>query len=213
MHIHAHTRHPHLEMTISLKPASHLTGAKEQIYQPSVSDILCWFVAHGAHLPWCGGIAKIVQGGHFGSTRTPKICVWFQHARVRLALCGWQDEWPNFEPAWTFLDDSTAVARWTKTQNCWREASLMRPQAINKYLIYANAIVSGTMVVGGQMFKVLACPEYPCRFYGRGKTGPNTDSSRKIEKSSRGWGLGWGQKVVGHMPWGALSWSPRVRGH
>ena len=35
----------------------------------------------------------------------------------------------------------------------------------------------------------------------------------KIENSGRGGGLGWGQKVVGHMPWGALSWSPRVLGH
>ncbi len=26
-------------------------------------------------------------------------------------------------------------------------------------------------------------------------------------------GLGWGQKVDGHMPWGALSGSRRVRGH
>jgi hypothetical protein len=25
--------------------------------------------------------------------------------------------------------------------------------------------------------------------------------------------LGWGKKVVGPMPWGALSGSPRVRGH
>ena len=25
--------------------------------------------------------------------------------------------------------------------------------------------------------------------------------------------MGWGHKVVGHMPWGALSGSPRVRGH
>ena len=30
----------------------------------------------------------------------------------------------------------------------------------------------------------------------------------KIEKSGRRGGLGWGQKVVGHMPWGALSGSP-----
>ena len=28
-----------------------------------------------------------------------------------------------------------------------------------------------------------------------------------------GGGLGWVQKVVGHMPWGALSGSPRVLGH
>jgi hypothetical protein len=25
--------------------------------------------------------------------------------------------------------------------------------------------------------------------------------------------MGWGQTVVGHMPWGALSGSPRVQGH
>ena len=35
----------------------------------------------------------------------------------------------------------------------------------------------------------------------------------KIEKSGREWGLGWGQTVDGPMPWGALSGSPRVRGH
>ena len=35
----------------------------------------------------------------------------------------------------------------------------------------------------------------------------------KIEKSGRRGGLGWGQKVIGHMPWGALSGSPLVRGH
>ena len=34
----------------------------------------------------------------------------------------------------------------------------------------------------------------------------------KIEKSGRRGRLGWGQKVVGHMPWGALSGSPRVLG-
>ena len=35
----------------------------------------------------------------------------------------------------------------------------------------------------------------------------------KIEKSGREGGLGWGCKVDGHMPWGALSGSPRVLGH
>ena len=34
----------------------------------------------------------------------------------------------------------------------------------------------------------------------------------KIEKSGRRGGMGWGQKVVGHMPWGALSGSPRLLG-
>jgi hypothetical protein len=181
MHIHAHTRHPHLEMTISLKPASHLTRAKEQIYQPSVSNKLCWFMAHGAHLPRYSCITKTVQGVLFGGTKTPKICVWFQQAWVRPAQCGWQDEWPKFEPAWTILDDSTAVARRTKTQKCGRGASLMHPQSINKYLDSTHAVTSCSMIGGELLGKVLACSEYPDRFYGCGKTGPNTDSSRKIK--------------------------------
>jgi hypothetical protein len=37
--------------------------------------------------------------------------------------------------------------------------------------------------------------------------------SEKIKKSGREVGLGWGCKVDGHMPWGALSGSRRVRGH
>ena len=189
MHIHAHTRHPHLEMTISLKPASHLTRAKEQIYQPSVSDKLCWFMAYGAHLPRYGCITKTVQGGLFGGTKTPKICVWFQQAWVRPAQCGWQDEWPKFEPAWTILDDSMAVARRTKTQKCGRGASLMHPQSINKYLNSTHAVSSCSMIGGELLGKVLACPEYPGRFYGSGKTGPNTDSSRKIKKAVEAGGL------------------------
>ena len=50
----------------------------------------------------------------------------------------------------------------------------------------------------------MACPEHPGRFYGRGKTEPHTSLQEKIEKSGRGGGLVWGQKVVGHIP--------RVRG-
>ena len=49
----------------------------------------------------------------------------------------------------------------------------MHPQAINKYLISPHAILSCSMLGGGRLGKVLACPEYPGRFYGRGKTGPN----------------------------------------
>jgi hypothetical protein len=37
--------------------------------------------------------------------------------------------------------------------------------------------------------------------------------SEKIKKSGREVGLGWGQKLDRHMPWGALSGSRRVRGH
>jgi hypothetical protein len=61
-------------------------------------------------------------------------------------------------------------------------ASLMHPPAINKYLISAHTFVSCTMLVGGRLGKVLACPEHPGRFYGRGKTGPNTGSSRENRK-------------------------------
>ena len=45
-------------------------------------------------------------------------------------------------------------------------------------------------MIGGELLgKVLACPEYPGRFYGSGKTGPNTDSSRKIKKAVEAGGL------------------------
>ncbi len=70
-------------------------------------------------------------------------------------------------------------------------ASLMHPPAINKYLISAHTIVSCTKLMGGRSGKVLACPEHPGRFYGRGKTGPYTGSSRKNRKiGSRGVGMG-----------------------
>ncbi len=68
------------------------------------------------------------------------------------------------------------------------------------------------MELGGRFGKVMACLEHPGRFYGRGKTELHTSLQGKIEKSGRGGGLVWGQKVVRHMPWGALSGSPRVRG-
>ena len=63
-----------------------------------------------------------------------------------------------------------------KSQKCWRGASLMHPPGKKKYLISAHASGSCTMLVGGLLGKVLACPEHPGRFYGRGKIGPNTDS-------------------------------------
>ena len=63
----------------------------------------------------------------------------------------------------------------------------MHPQAINKHLIAAHAIVPCTMLVEGRLGKVLAPPEDPGRFYGRGKTGPNADFPRKNRKiGSRG---------------------------
>ena len=62
----------------------------------------------------------------------------------------------------------------------------MHPQAINKQLIAARAIVPCTMRVEGRLGKVLAPPEDSGRFYGRGKTGPNTDSV-KIEYPKNSW--------------------------
>ena len=92
-------------------------------------------------------------------------------------------------------------------------ASLMHHQAIHKYLISAHASGSCTMLVGGLMGNVLACLDDPGRFYNRGNTRPNTDFSTKIPKSGRGGVLGWCQKVVGHMPRGALCGPPLVLGH
>ena len=52
----------------------------------------------------------------------------------------------------------------------------MHPPGKNKYLISAHTRGSCTTLVGGLLGKVLACPEHPGGFYGRGKTGANTDS-------------------------------------
>ena len=87
-------------MTISLKPASHLTRAKEQIYQPSVSDKLCWFMEHGAHLPRYGCITKTVQGGLFGSTigRPSGTVGWPWNSRLEssgLTATRMDDTWPR----------------------------------------------------------------------------------------------------------------------
>ena len=57
------------------------------------------------------------------------------------------------------------------------------------------------MLVGGRLGHVLAPPEDPGRFYGRAKTGPNTDSSRKkIEKSGREGDWDGGVKWMGTCP-------------
>jgi len=80
----------------------------------------------------------------------------------------------------------------------------MHPQAINKHLIAAHAIVPCTMLVGGRLGKVLAPPEDTGRFYGRGKTGPNTEN-RKI--GSRG-GIGMGSKSGCAHALGCPEWVP-----
>jgi len=177
-----------------------------------VTDKFGWFVAGFIHSPPYDCILKIEHEGHLWCTRTVTITLKFQHTPMHPVQCAWEGDWAKFEPDWTILADSTAVARCITAQKSWRRAPLMQPQAINKHLIAAHAIVPCTMLVEGRLGKVLAPPEDSGRFYGRGKTGPNTDFPQKIEKSGRGGGLGWGQKEVGHMHWGALSGSPRLLG-
>jgi hypothetical protein len=81
--------------------------------------------------------------------------------------------------------------------------------AINKYPISAHTIVSCTMEMGGRSGKVMACPEHPGRFYGRGKTEPSTSSSRKNRKiGSRGGGVGMGSKSDRAHALGCPEWVP-----
>ncbi len=128
--------------------------------------------------------------------------------------CSWEGDWAKFEPASTILADSTVVARCTKTQKCWRGSSLTHPQAIKKHLISAHAIVSCTMLVGGRLGKVLAPQEDTGRFYGRGRTGQNTYSSRKNKKiGCRGpGGIGMGSNSGWPHALGCPEWVPPVAG-
>ena len=89
----------------------------------------------------------------------------------------------------------------------------MHPQAINKHLISAHAIVSCTMLVKEQLGHVLALLRTLAVSMAVSRQVQTLILQEKIEKSGREGGLGWGQTVDGHMPWGALSGSPRVQGH
>ncbi len=63
----------------------------------------------------------------------------------------------------------------------WSGGSFMAHQKTkNKCPISANSNAPCTTLLEGPAVQVWACPEAPDRFYGRGKTGPNTDSP-KIE--------------------------------
>ena len=84
----------------------------------------------------------------------------------------------------------------------------MHPPAINQYLISADTIVSCTTGMGGQSGKVMACPEHSGRFYGRGKTGPNTSSSRKNRKIGSRGGVGMGTKSGLAHALGCPEWVP-----
>jgi hypothetical protein len=84
----------------------------------------------------------------------------------------------------------------------------MHPPAINKYLISAHTILSCTMLTGGRSGIVLACSEHPGRFYGRGKTGPNTGSSRLNRKIGSREGVGMGSKSGWAHALGCPEWVP-----
>jgi hypothetical protein len=89
----------------------------------------------------------------------------------------------------------------------------MHPQAINKHLISAHAIVSCTMLVGGRLGHFWPLRRILAVSMAVARQVQALSFPRKIRKSGREVGLGWGCKVDGHMPWGALSGSRRVRGH
>ncbi len=80
--------------------------------------------------------------------------------------------------------------------------------ARNKSLISAHTIVSCTMGMGGRSGKVMACPEHPGRFYGCGKTEPNTSSSRKKSKNRVERGVGMGSKSGWAHALGCPEWVP-----
>ena len=73
------------------------------------------------------------------------------------------------------LADSTAVARQNSTRFRSRGSTWVPDQTKKKYPISAHAGASCTTRMGGRLGQVSACLADPGRFYGRGKTGPNTD--------------------------------------
>ena len=64
------------------------------------------------------------------------------------------------------------------------------------------------MLVEGRLGKVLAPPEDPGRFYGRGKTGPNTDFPRENRKIGSRGGIGMGSKSGWAHALGCPEWVP-----
>ena len=64
------------------------------------------------------------------------------------------------------------------------------------------------MRVQGRLGKVLALPDDSGRFYGRGKTGPNTDFPRKNRKIGSRGGIGMGSKSGWAHALGCPEWVP-----
>ena len=79
-------------------------------------DKFGWFIAIFIHSPSYDYVLKIEQEGHLWCTRTVKITLQFQHTPMHPAQCAWESDWAKFEPPWTILADSTAMARCTTAQ-------------------------------------------------------------------------------------------------
>ncbi len=86
---------------------------------------------------------------------------------------------------------------------------MMHPPAIDKYLNSAHTIVCWWE---GDWAKIWPVRSILADTMAVARQVQTPVLQEKIEKSGRG-GLGWGQKVAGHMPWGALSGSLWVQGH
>ena len=140
-----------------------------------MTDKLCWCVVHLTRLLQLERIPKVHRGGHLWYPRTLTMSLRFQHTRVSLAQCAWEGHWAECDPARMIMGDSTAVARQSKTRNRSRGSTWVYDQTKKIYPISAQAGVSCRTLMGGRLGHVSACLADPGRFYGRGKTGPNTD--------------------------------------
>ena len=89
-----------------------------------MTDKFGWFVAIFIHSPPYDYVLKIEQEGHLWCTRTVKITLQFQHTPVHPVQCAWESDWAKFEPPWTILADSTAMARCTTAQKCWQNRKI-----------------------------------------------------------------------------------------
>ena len=140
-----------------------------------MTDKLCSFVVHLTHWLRHGSIPKLHRGGHLWGPRKLELSLRFRHTRVHLAQCAWEGHWTGFEPAPMILADSTAVARQSTTRNRSGGSTWGHHQTKFCCPISAPVGASCTTLMGGRLGHVLACLADPGRFYGRGKTGPNTD--------------------------------------
>ena len=127
--------------------------------------------------------------------------------------CAWKGDSSKFEPAWPIHAISTAVARRHKTQICCTGCMFHAPTS-HKYIpdfgTRVWVLYNARGWANGQCFGLSRCSWPILQLW------QYTSKYRFLSKNPKigsRWVLGWCQKVVGYMPWGALSGSPLVRGH